>query len=775
MRKKYKDISSGSSSSNSKQKKYSKKLKRESNEIYSSSKQDDRNENKIKKRNKNQSPKTPRGPKKMLAFIGKIIVSVILIGIISMSIFLTGMTVYVMKAAKTESDISLEKEKIMDSGITVVHGVDKDNNVQELAKMTKGSKRLWVDINDVPNNVKNAFIALEDQDFYKHDGVNFSRTFLAFLNLFLHFWNTEQGASTITQQLVKTITADKETGGMSGITRKIREISRAVSLEKSYSKDQILQAYLNCIPVGGKNGDYVGIQTAAKLYYNKDISQVTLAEAASLASITNAPVRYEPIGQPENNKKRRDKALKMMLNEKYISQAEYDEAVATPVKTNKGNVVGNTGGKNYQSYAIDAVINEVAADFAKKEGISKVEEAADKIKSGGYNIYTTIDPDMQDKLEKLYMNPKTFGWSTFSKNPESSFIIYDLEGNMKACVGGTGEKPPGDRSTTNYATAIVGSPGSTMKPLVAYAPAIEKKLETYNSIVQDTPIKEVDGKPWPQNFDRTYKGSVPLYYSLERSLNTIPTKLVEQMGVQTSCDFLKNKLGFTTIVDPANPMQDSEGKKSFESSGIAMGSMTKGVRMSELTNAFQIFGNNGSFTESKTYTNVKDISGSNVLEKKVNSTQAVSKNTSQVMNRMLRNVITKGTGTGANMDSKGIEVVGKTGTSNDDKNLTFVGLTPNYVAGLWVGIPAGNTEITKLSTSIKPPNIWKTVMTSLLSDVKNSKFQIDQSVLSSTNNSSSSTGNSNTENESSNSTNRNNTNNSRTNANNAADSEEDEE
>lgn len=657
--------------------------------------------------------KKPNSPKGVFALIGKIIVCGILLCVIGFSIVVTGMTVYVMKATDTQTGINLEKESVMNTGVTTIYGKDSGGNNVALTSISTGTTRIWCDIDKIPKHVKDAFVAIEDNKFYQHDGVDFQRTFVSFLNMFLHFWGT-QGGSTITQQLVKNITGDRDIGGIEGIKRKTREIYRAISLEKTYSKDQILQAYLNIIPIGGRNGDYAGIQTAAKLYFNKDISNVTLAEAASLAVITKKPIAYDPIHNPENNKERRDKTLRKMLELKMISQKEYDDAVNTPVKANPGKVIDNNG-KNYQSYFVDATLNQVVSDYMKKNNLDDWDEANARVKSAGFNIYTTIDIDMQEKLEQMYENPSTFGWNNFNNKPQSAFVIYDLNGNMKACVGGTGKKPVGDRSTNNYAN-LNRSPGSTMKPIAAYAPAIENNYLTYSSVVEDSPIRKVDGNDWPQNYDRKYFGKITAAFALEKSLNTIPTKLVEKMGVKSVYDFLSQKLKITGLVDPAHP---KNGKS--ESSGIAMGALTNGIKLTELTNAYQIFGNGGQFTKSTTYTEVVDSAGDVVLKADKNSEEAISPDTSAVMNRMLRNVIQNGTGKAASLDSMGIEVVGKTGMSNDNKNLTFVGLTHDYVAGVWMGHVDGK-EL-PMQTINQPSKIFHTVMSKIFKGKKQSNFE----------------------------------------------------
>lgn len=686
----------------------SSKPQRNSRDIYSSSSSERKH---IKKHNKNRPQKKGVSLKSALKLVGKTIIILILIGVITMSLVITGLTVYVMKASETESSISLEKEDLMENGVTIVYGQDDSGSQVELSKLSNGAVRIWVDITDIPDNVKNAFVAIEDKRFYEHEGVDFKRTFLAFLNMFLHFWDSEQGGSTITQQLVKNITNDRDNSP----ARKIREIFRAMSLERTYSKDQILQAYLNIVPIGGANGNYEGVEAAAQLYFNKHIQAVTLAEAASIAAITNSPSYYEPIGHPENNKERRDLILWNMLDQGMITQTEYDQAINTPVTTNPGKVVGNANGKQYQSYFVDYVLNQISYDLMEQNPNLTKEEADEQVKSCGYKIYTTIDIEMQNQLENLYASPSTFGWNTFTNMPQSAFVVYDMDGNLKAMVGSTGVKAPGDRSQLNRAVSQ-RSPGSSIKPLTAYAPAIENNLVTYSSIVSDTPFMKNNpetGNPWPQNYDKKYHGDMNLYYALQWSYNTIPVKLIDQLGIENSYNFATQKVGLNL----------DESDKNY--APLATGSLTNGITINELTNAYQIFGNGGIYNSPICYTSVTDAAGRVILEPKQDTHNAISSDTSSVMNRLLRNVITEGTGTAANLDKQGIEVVGKTGTTTDNKDYTFVGLTHDYVAGIWVG----NDNGSEMTVSNNAAKTWRNVMSSLLADKPQANFELDASVV----------------------------------------------
>ncbi len=660
----------------------------------------------------NKSPKNriPWTKKRIFMTVGKALVALMLIGVITMSLVITALTVYVMKGSQ-QSDIDISKEAVMANNFTTFYGKDANNTDVELCRLSSGTVRIWTDIQDVPENLKNAYVAIEDKRFYEHEGVDFQRTFLAFLNMFLHFWDSQQGGSTITQQMVKNITNDRSTSP----ARKIREISRAMSVERTYSKDQILQAYLNIVPIGGGNGDYQGVGAAAKLYFNKDVKDLTLPECASIAAITKSPSYYEPIGHPDNNKKRRDAILSNMYDQGMITETEYRNAIATPVEVHQGKVVGSSDGKNYQSYFIDAAVDEVIQDLSAKEGITP-KQAEQDLKTGGYKIYTTIDPQMQTKLEEKYMNPGTFGYKSFDNNPQSAFIVYDIYGRMKAVVGGTGTKPPGDRSVINRATHSLRRPGSSIKPLSVYAPAIQDNIINFSSSVKDEPLEtnKETGKPWPQNYSGKYMGNVLIYYAVEQSLNTIPAQLVQQMTPKKCYNFLTQKLGFTDL-EPSDA----------NTSPLALGNFTQGVHFNELVNAYQIFANGGKFTKSHTYYTVQNAMGNIVLQSDESYTQAISADTASVMNRLLRNVVLEGTGTRASLDKMGMEVIGKTGTTDDFKDYTFVGMTHDYIAGIWLGYD----DPKSMGSTNNATRIWNNVMTALLTGKTQAKFDLDPSVV----------------------------------------------
>ncbi len=651
----------------------------------------------------------------LLKLFGKIFVCFILFFIIIFSILVTAVTVYVMKATEAETTVSLERDSILGSEFTNVYGRNDGGKFVKLSVIDSGEKRIWVDISDVPQIVKDAVVSIEDYKFYEHDGVDFWRTSGAVLNMFLHFWKTNQGGSTITQQLLKNITGEKQTRGLKGISRKVKEICMAMALEKKYSKDQILQAYLNIIYVG--NGNYYGIKTAAKLYFNKDLKKVNLQEAATLAALIRGPGNYNILKEPNKILKRRNYTLNKMYEQGKITKQECEEAKKTSVDVKKGIIYKDKLDENKQSYFVDTALNEVVYRYMKENDNNNWEEVNNKVKRSGFKIFTTVDIEMQKKLEQEYEN------LTLPKNIQSAFIVFDLNGNIKACVGGKGKKIAGDRSSLNYATnsnALI-SPGSTMKPLI-YAYALEKNQLTYSSLFKDSPCKTVQGKPWPENFDGKHSNDyVTVKYAIQKSLNTVPTKILYDYGregVSNFCDFLTQKLGIANIVSPKNPTKDGR----FETSAMAMGSLINGVVISDMVNAFQIFANGGTFRKATTLERVENLNKEEPFKIKNAQNRVISKDTSVVLNRLLRNVVLSGgTGAAANLDSISVDVFGKTGTSNDGKNLMFIGGTPSCIAGIWFGSTNGE----KIQRSqINPSKIWGNIMRKLLSDRKTGQFSL---------------------------------------------------
>lgn len=542
---------------------------------------------------------------------------------------------------------------------------------KELQKLTAEENRIWVDLPATPEHLQKAFVAIEDERFYDHRGFDVKRTAKATLTWFVNKITGKSGAaslggSTITQQLIKNLTGDDEQTP----ARKIQEISRAVALEKKMDKDQILELYLNCIYLSqGCNG----VQTAANLYFEKDVAFLTLAECASLAGITQYPALYDPFVNPEKNKERQELVLNKMLELDYITQEEYDGAINEPLKfADPGNAAEKNAPKT-TSYFVDQVIRDVLRDL-QAQGYS--ESLANKILySGGVKVYATYVPKIQKAVEEYYANPKNFP----NTKAQSAMVITDVKtGQVVGIAGGIGEKP--GSLTLNRASMSPRQPGSTIKPIGVYAPALEKKLITAGSVYDD---KKKSYNGWvPRNYDYQYRGKVDVRRAVRTSLNTVPVEILTQMGAQESYDFLTQKLGLTTLV----ASRDVDGKiyTDIGPSQLALGGLTDGATVLEMTAAFGAFANQGVYRKPYTYTEVKDKEGNVLVSSDRSSWEAMKPSTAYIMNRMLEDVVTSGTGRGAGL-SNGMFTAGKTGTTSENNDRWFIGYTPYYSAAVWYG------------------------------------------------------------------------------------------
>ena len=550
---------------------------------------------------------------------------------------------------------------------------------------------IWVDLEDIPDNLINAFIAIEDQRFWEHSGVDWKRTFGAIINTFTGT-DSRYGGSTIDQQLIKNLTGDNEVT----IKRKIMEIVRANYLEKKYSKEIILEVYLNRINLGST---YTGVQVAANSYFNKDVSELTLAECASIAAITQAPTKYNPQLNPENNRVRAVVVLDQMLAQGYIDRQQHAEA-----KEELNNLViqprRNIDQPEFiQSYFTDQVIEEVTNDLMAEYGYEK-SHAQNIVYTGGLSIYTTMDKDIQTIMEQKYAET-AFNNATnkYGENIESAMVVMDYTGAVRGIIGGR-EKTA--NRVLNRATQSLRPPGSSIKPLSVYGPAFE-----YSDIVWNTQIKDapVDGK-WPKNQSGTPSGEmVTVQSGLARSLNTIAVRVMKDyVTTSVSYEFLKSKLHISSLVDS----QTVNGKvlSDIALAPLALGQLTNGISVLELCAGYTIFGSGGMHADPFFYEKVVDSGGNVILDKKPNVTQAIRADTAFIMNKLLQTVVSSGTGTPAKF--KGFEIGGKTGTSNDDCDRWFVGYTPYYVAAAWTGFDSPTTvKGFKTNPSV---TIWKKVM-----------------------------------------------------------------
>ena len=588
-----------------------------------------------------------------------------------------------------EKKIDLEVYKANQAQTSIIYAYDSNKQLVELLRLHGAENRVWIDYEDIPQEMIDAFRDLEDKRFEEHQGVDWTRTILGVAKS-----GFEQGGSTITQQLIKNIT--RQDGRMA--SRKFYEILNALNVERSYHKKTIMEFYLNTVYLG--NGCY-GIKTAAEKYFGKNVEDLNAAECAVIASITKAPATYDPLTEPEDNRDRQEYCLSCMLEQGSLTQAEYDEALDFElIFTNSENYKGSqvtkdeddTDDKEYtekdikkngeSSYYVDYVIDDVIADLQEEYDLT-YNEAWKKVFFGGLRIYTAVDLDVQSAAEDVYINRKTFpGEEDTEENPavQSAITIMDYSGRVVAMVGGAGEKDT--FRGLNRATQSARQPGSSIKPISIYAPAIENNIITWSTMVQNYGIR-MGSSRWPVNYGGS-AGSpnsfVTTQYALQVSYNTVPAQIARELGVSNSLDFLVDDLKFTTFVtDEDDP--DYDGNYS----SMCVGGTSEGVTTLEMTAAFAIFGNNGYYYEPYSYYKVTNNDGTEVLLESGDDTgeQVLSESSAGVMRRLLRTVVTQGTGGGYGVN--GFETFAKTGTTTEDKDRWFVGGTPYYVAAVWYG------------------------------------------------------------------------------------------
>ena len=530
----------------------------------------------------------------------------------------------------------------------------------EDASLTNGFKHEYVAYNEIPQQLIDAFISVEDKRFFEHNGIDRLRSAKAAANFFL-FHNSSFGGSTITQQLVKNLTGN----GEKTVERKLTEAFSAMDLEERYDKSEILEMYLNIINLAH---GCRGIGAASRYYFSKSVGDLTLCESAAIAAITNNPSKFDPQKHPEENKARREIVLKCMLDQGYISKNEYDIALNEELSLN----VTNQKNETVNSWYIDAVIEDVISDYSEKYGISK-QNAAVLLYNGGYKIYTAMDKHLQDIVYEYFQNTDNFPIDAEGRSPLSSMIVINPNsGDVLAVAGNIGKKR-GNR-IQNFATMTKRPPGSTIKPLSVYAPAFERRLINWASIIEDSPVQDVQfGSPWPSNANKKYIGDVTVKYSVANSLNTVAVKVLHKLGREASFDFLTKSLNIYSLNEETD-MGDAS---------LALGQPSKGITLRELTSAYTIF-QNGIMCKSRTYYKVTDSSGRIILDNESVQKKVISDETATIMTKLLQAVVSEGTACGY-IDLEDIEVAGKTGTTQYNNDKYFIGYTPNLLAGVWQG------------------------------------------------------------------------------------------
>ena len=618
----------------------------------------------------------------------KVIGTILLIFLVAGMMFTCVFAYYVKTCLVPSFDLSLEDLKLNES--STLWYQDAGGEWRELATLSGSEKRVWVDYEDIPWYMEKALVAIEDKRFYEHKGVDWYRTAGAFVTMFAKM-DTSYGGSTITQQLIKNLTGKDEVT----IQRKLAEIFGALELEKRYDKQEIVEWYLNAVYFG--QGCY-GVQMAAQTYFGKDAKDLTLAESAAIVGITNLPTYYDPFYNEQNNKERQETILREMYEQGYIDYQQYKDAVAEELVFTRS--PGEEYSQTIYSYYTEVVIDDVINDLMQLKGISR-ETAQTLLYNGGYNVYTCLDVNVQNNIDAIYTDleaiPNTWGRD---QQLQSAIVVMDpYDGRILGLSGGVGEKTI--NFGLNRATGTMRPPGSSIKPLSAYGPAIDLGLITPETTVLDSPSVVLNGTDWlPQNDSRSYMGVVSIYTALQYSINTVAAQIVDILpqGPQTSYDYLVNHLGFTSLV-PENDIAYAP---------MSLGQFYNGCTVREMAQAYCSIVNDGIFTYSRTYTMLTDSEGNIVIDNTPRTIQAFEPNTAYTLTYMLQNAVENGTGTEAALWS--VPVAGKTGSSGQYMDRWFAGCTPYYVAAVWTGYD----EQEAIQVSGNPAaQLWKKVMSPL--------------------------------------------------------------
>ena len=626
--------------------------------------------------------------RKALTYTLNVVLTAIIVGVLVGAVCIMAFMIYLNSYVNADFT-GLDNLKYDSSLTTSLYYVDEHGNEIELEedRLSSSENRLWVPYDEIPKILVDAYVAIEDQRFWEHNGVDTKRTLSAVYNFFVPS-GSSFGGSTLTQQLIKNVTGENDTT----IQRKIQEIFRALDVEKKYDKTEIMEMYLNTIYL---SQNCYGVRAAAETYFGKQLSELTLNECAAIASIGKSPVKYDPILNPQYNLERRNLVLREMLAQGLITQEEFDEAYDAPLVF-AGDEETDYGTKVH-SYYVDAVIDDVLTDLMATYGYDE-KTASIQLFSGGLQVVICMDPNIQSILEEVYTDESYWPTAT-GLQAHSAMCVMDPEtGDLLGIVGGRGEKKTA--RGLNRATHSRRQCGSSIKPISVYALALETGLYNYAGPCDDVPVlyDENAEAHWPNNFNKVFSGSTYLTYAIKRSMNTVAADTCGQLGVNAVYENML-QYGFTTLVE--NHVSSNGTVFSDASlSPLSLGSFTFGVTVREMTQAYACLANNGVTSKARTYSVVRDSMGNIILDNSNdNQTILYSEETAYMITRLMQNVISSSTGTGyryikfhKNFD--GLEVVGKTGTTNDDKDLYFCGYTPDLVASCWYGYDNNKTITT---------------------------------------------------------------------------------
>lgn len=625
------------------------------------------------------------------------------------------------------SDFELEGITLDQSSF--IYCMDRDENISLMQQIYTNVNRVWVPYDEIPQDLVHAAVAIEDKRFFQHQGVDWFRTTGACINMFLG-GGSSFGGSTITQQLIKNLTEEDDVT----VRRKITEIFRALKFEETYTKEVVMEWYLNTIYLGE---NCYGVQTAARTYFGKDAKDLTAAECASIISITNNPSLYDPYISMDRNRKRQVTVLDEMHSQGYLTDEEYEQALDQQMRFTSvglddvlytcencgmiGSVetyeyhedskhyscpncgaamdIEDTSDSEYYSYFTDTVIRDVCDDLMEKYGYS-YDVCMQMIKTGGYHIYTTIDMEVQKIVDSVYQDLERIPTTNSSQQLQSAIVVIDNStGDIVAMAGGVGKKQ--SYLGWNRATQSTLQPGSSIKPLSVYTPALEMGLINPATRIFDGPLYD----DYPHNYDFTYSGNTIVLDGLGQSMNTVACRVERELGDEASFDFAKNRYGLSTLIE--SEFINGSDKTDISLAPLAMGALTYGVTVRDLTTAYATFSNDGVWREARTYLKVLDSDGNVVLDNTQDMRQIISHKTVNYINYMLKYAVDSNYSP-ARLD--GMPVAGKTGTTSDDNDRWFAGYTPYYTAAVWCGFDQPETIHLTGNTNNPSARLWNMVM-----------------------------------------------------------------
>ncbi len=524
----------------------------------------------------------------------------------------------------------------------------------------------YTPIEAIPEHLVNAFIAIEDKRFYRHHGVDWYRTLAAGVAYVFGF-SDSFGASTITQQTVKNVTGENQVT----LRRKLQEILYARDLERLCTKEEILELYLNVIPF---SDGCIGVGAAADHYFSKTPKELTPAESACIAAITNNPSYYNPIRHPENNRRRRDLILSQMREQGYLGEEEYLEQVASQTELRENS---RGSGEEIRSWYADMVIEDVIRDLGERYGMSRA-AASLRLHTGGLRIEVAMDPEIQSAVEDYYRSQMRTPKGANGDRAQSAMIVLDSKtGDILGVAGAIGEKRA--NRIQNYATQTLRSPGSVIKPLSVYGPALEKGIINWASVYDDVPVRFTgEGRhPWPRNAVGTYRGLTTVAHAVAHSTNTVAVRVLESMGAEESFRFAKERFHLENLIGDGDRNDRGEA-------ALALGQLQRGLTLRELTAAYSVFADRGCYHPCRSYYRVLTAGGEILLSNADASEIVMSAENAAIMTKLLEGVIKGGTASELNLKGD-VACAGKTGTTMDDHDRWFIGYTTELICGVWCG------------------------------------------------------------------------------------------